>query len=519
MENKCSDNAEQFYSLPEEDLEILGLNCKIRTRKRNSYYRFPYNPLPIYNNLKNLFGKEYIDDSFYMFDFKPKVNCCYCISLTLYFTLSDKEYFEEPTSKKDIIKDIYKYEYRYLLSILQTINDAKLFLPDWLVRIYLDQSVYKVLRSHNNKNLCSIFNLIFNSENVEIYTYSCNVKNIEKTRSYRFLPMIDPSVAKVAIREADGYVGKLDCNNINVFSKSDKIFYLAEYFHSTSAKISKGQDDYLHEPAYDIVNDWIYIYKNTFRTNYFSQFTNLYSLVAGTITLNLQVKQDYYFDSFKNISQMIKELQDDEELSYIMADRDFDLLDVGFDEIFLLELFREAISISKELDYKEYFLVSDLFYGSINITNLKIEGNTISKCVKNLYPLVNKGYLEYIPEIHPNENIIDFLKIVDSSVSLSSNKVFNILFPELHLENPFGDPIYASILALGNFQYIFVDSKINCIKNSLNYRDNSSPNDDCWITPISSLSTFDLYEQLYLAEHNYLNNYYFPKSDSKTKRI
>jgi hypothetical protein len=505
----CSPYAESFYNLQQENLEILDFKCKIRTKRREKFYIHSYDPSGIYNEMAKYYDPdEYIEKIYSMFDFEKRKNCCYCISITVYFTKVDKDYFEDQSNKDQSKKpDANKYEYRYLLSILQTVQNAKRYLPEWLVRIYMDQSIYQVLKSKKNKYLCKLIDQIFQSDNVEIFTYDCNVLNIEQTRTYRFLPMIDPTVAKVAVREADGYLCKMDCHNILLFSQMNKIMYLAEYFPNSKSSMDE-ENDLVYAPEYDMANLWIEIYKDFFQEEYFQEMSNLYSLVAGTITLNVMVNPRVFQSVFVNLKLQIRNFKN----AKLIKPSLFESLDIGFDEIFLLDLFKDAISVQKEMDEKEYFMIQRMIEGSLSYPIIKVKGNTIEKCLENLDPLVEDGYLDYVPLIHQNENKIDFLKIVDSAVNLKYKSLFNVVFPDLIIYNPFGSRLEASLLALGNIQYVFIENKIQCVVSnkikSLNYRDQASPNDPCWNEVLQLLEDMSLIDEVYENEKNFLDQYY-----------
>jgi hypothetical protein len=52
-------------------------------------------------------------------------------------------------------------------------------------------------------------------DNVEIWIYVCQgsleeKQNIQQTRTYRFMPLLDRVVARCVVREADGIVSNLD---------------------------------------------------------------------------------------------------------------------------------------------------------------------------------------------------------------------------------------------------------------------------------------------------------------------
>lgn len=158
-----------------------------------------------------------------MFDTKVTHRCCNCISISLYYT-----------------NDYLRKLVLYLSTIKRTIQNVEKNLPQWIVRLYIDSSVYhKVSTYSENKingindmnHVSELLNYILAQKNVEVYTFFCdkiisNDIHIAKTRTFRFLPLIENDVNVCIIREADGFVTNLDCHNIKQFANSDKIFYL-----------------------------------------------------------------------------------------------------------------------------------------------------------------------------------------------------------------------------------------------------------------------------------------------------
>lgn len=141
---------------PLDEKEIYSL---INTKKKK-YYIHRYDPSLI---LKKLFTFPHINEHF---DLEVKNNCCNRISISLYFT-------ERLNLDKCVI---------YLTSIRRTVNNVRKNLPDWLVRLYLDSSVYKKLMNSKEGKykgyIKESLNLLLNAENVEIYTYCCpNILN------------------------------------------------------------------------------------------------------------------------------------------------------------------------------------------------------------------------------------------------------------------------------------------------------------------------------------------------------
>jgi hypothetical protein len=128
--------------------------------------------------------------------------------------------------------------------------------------------------------------------NAEIYTYLCpSIFNMEdrnamgKTRTFRYLPLLDNTVNTVIIREADGIVTNLDCRNISLFSTSNKILYLLPFLHSTN-HTNEGIA-LLHS-----YSQWLTYYKEVMEPEYFTHKNNLYDIMAGMFGCNLKIRPD-----------------------------------------------------------------------------------------------------------------------------------------------------------------------------------------------------------------------------------
>jgi hypothetical protein len=167
-------------------------------------------------------------------------------------------------------------------------------------------------------------------------------------------------------------------------------------------------------------------------------------------------------------------------------------------------------------------MLNRFIIGSLNYPTYKVKGNDILKITPELEKLVQQNLLEEVPYIDPNENELDFLKMVDSAVSFDKDIIFNISFVDMDIITPFGNPLEASLLGLLNFQYVYIENKINCVAKTkdLNYRKNNSPKDDCWIGKVINLiDDLNLYDQVYMEEKRYLDQYYQKKNtQSKRKR-
>jgi len=147
----------------------------------------------------------------------------------------------------DIVGSMKYFLNKYILSIHRSVINVNKNLPDWVVRIYFDKSVYKRMQeieihktNSSAEELIEIntflqkFKEIIESPNVELYTYDCPKFYIIDgnasafIRSLRYLTLIDPTVNISAIREADGYMTNLECHNLKIFSNGqhNRLFYL-----------------------------------------------------------------------------------------------------------------------------------------------------------------------------------------------------------------------------------------------------------------------------------------------------
>jgi len=154
----------------------LGEECILINSKKTQYYKYYYTqPTRIINSLLSMYDshdprykqvQDYIDILSDTFDLNQDIVTprCNCICLVLYFDTSDK-----------LCWDLTKY----IPSILQTVINVRDYLPDYIVRIYFDRSVYDTLsRNKSEQQFITILNeqfqQIVNSQNVEVYTSNTN---------------------------------------------------------------------------------------------------------------------------------------------------------------------------------------------------------------------------------------------------------------------------------------------------------------------------------------------------------
>ncbi len=439
--NKSSQNNEYnaeyvkqiFKNSIEEDvtnpISLKEHDCVLLTKKKLQYYTHIYNPENMIAKLKKEFGIS--DEILSRFDNHTREKCCNVISITLYFIENDLETM-----------------LKYLNSINRTVKNVKKKLPDWIVRLYIDRSVTSNIYSieENIDELkdyipaLQVFNEIINSENVELDSYKCNstiydnknsntnTVHIKQTRSLRFLVLSDPEVNLAVIREADGFVTNLDCHNIKVFSSSDRLFYLPSYqLNSFSHKRFMFNDKLNIYETYlygSYNNKWLTIYKQKIRQDFFSKHQNLYDLLAGMFLSKLKINRDFYNDTIIELYKKIQELK-------------YDSLITGFDEILLLDIYKDIISINIENSIATNPEKKNVIITEVDLSLLKHKETLFfATDILNLtfdYTIQKKDILKEIASELSKEGIIPTIDISNSS----SNEVklletYELMLPSIY---------------------------------------------------------------------------------------
>lgn len=327
MEDKCVNTFDNFIHNSNEKIvvspytENTNNKCTLLTTKKMKYYTFTYDPTNVINNIKKTFNelnKKNMDlntninidnQNDDIFDQNITNNCCNVISISLYALNSNIA--------------------KYIFSIAKTINNVKREMPDWLVRVYLDDSVFCQIKSFKNtddeleKIIYEKFQFIYNSDNVEIYIYNCpNVTKDElyMNRTFRFFPFLEKDVNICICRDADGIVSRMDCHNIKVFAKSDKLFFLPLIAFKRQILVSP-------------YSKWIKSYSLYFaKKNY--KYTDYhcanYDLLAGGFGINLRINYEYYKYSFLQVNEYMET---------------HDNFKITFDECLLFQMFNKYIGL------------------------------------------------------------------------------------------------------------------------------------------------------------------------------
>ena len=126
---------------------VRGLKCKLINNKcSETYYCHTYDPSIYIDKLKEL-GLS--NDVISRFDNIQKDNCCNVISISLYLKESC-EIDDSNNSTEEYFKN-NEYILKTLPSIYATIKNVEKNLPNWIIRVYFDKSVYRCLENIKNE--------------------------------------------------------------------------------------------------------------------------------------------------------------------------------------------------------------------------------------------------------------------------------------------------------------------------------------------------------------------------------
>ncbi len=240
--SECDKSVEQFVP----GLKQFDKNdeCYRLSRRKDHKYIHQYNPTWVEELIRSQLN--YLELST-IFDTQIRETCCNCVSIVLY------------------LKHGLSYLDKCLPRMVESMENIKIALPDFIVRFYLDSSVFEELSKYSTsvqetfntwekinkyfgstrKKLLEYFKYIgllhkiLTSDNAEIYIYFCRdimngQKPIERTRTYRYIPMFEDDTNVCISREADGIVSFVDCHNIKLFSNPGyhSIALITEYSNS-----------------------------------------------------------------------------------------------------------------------------------------------------------------------------------------------------------------------------------------------------------------------------------------------
>ena len=115
-------------------------DCILQNTKKDKYYTHVYDARPILSKLRDeLKVSEEIISKFDL-PLEPRQNCCNVVSFMLYLKKTPE------LTPHGYMCDIFDM-LKYLNSINRSVKNINKKLPDWLVRIYFDKSVYECIVS------------------------------------------------------------------------------------------------------------------------------------------------------------------------------------------------------------------------------------------------------------------------------------------------------------------------------------------------------------------------------------
>jgi hypothetical protein len=272
--------------------------------------------------LQRVLGDEYDHEFFNSnFEWTIRENCCNVIAFTLYFI--------EPTTE---------ISNKFLFSIERSIKNISNILPDWVIRLYFGSSVFEYLdfdskwlegtktvkgtkkQRRDDDDPITLnrlaFEYICTNPQVELYRFDDrpDVLNIpiEHTRTTRFLPLIDPEVARLFSHEGDG-CSNLLLHNLRAWSElPNMLFYLPEYI-----EVNQVPSDITELPLFSSYSSWLYVFKSILRRYYFHNHHNIYDLLAGGFGTMAKPTKSFYT---RTIAELNKSLEDFGNIKKIYKD-------------------------------------------------------------------------------------------------------------------------------------------------------------------------------------------------------
>lgn len=425
--------------------------CTLITSKKLKYYVHTYDPTTPLSLLSQRLSSEIISERF---DESTRVNCCNVISISLYF-----------------IGCIPDNMTKYLFSIERTVKNVHNNLPGWIVRVYFDNSVHTCIKNANKNSIeKNAYDAITAAPNVEVYTYNCAVgddqpQHIARTRTYRFLPFSDEDVNICVVREADGIVSNWDCRQILLFSTdNNKMFYFP--YNQINRKDLSMFESYQH---------WLLLYKVIFRYDFFRNNYMGYDLLAGLFGIKLKLKRDFYIHTIVSlrdeIDTFITEVNTNNEEAYngrgdtkylvagfAKTPRELlrtkqELLSIGFDEILLLEMFKEVFSFKVITDHLVK-VIDNEEYGDV--------------CIKAYPKETYDGIKRQIGSMVLDESTFDKKIVIDIDIDNADiNKIVDMLCTSLISELIIRECKAQNKLGNYNNQLVFIDRLLYFIDGQL----------------------------------------------------
>jgi hypothetical protein len=370
-------NCQLNYTITDNN-NISNSDCIRVTKKCKEMYKFTYEPNWLNEHIQNLPHKNEQEKKYileHILDMEKKENCANIISIVLYSLGSiDKllKYLQSMEKSLDNIynhlKDLYIVRFYLHKSIFNILYKAKEENTDVLEKVEILKKCWKILK----KIICH--------KHSEIFIYFCNDIEIARYRSFRFNQLLENDVNISVFREADGFVSFTDCHNLKLFAdvESKKIamiydlginiydkFTVKLYIHKDETK----DDTYcIFAKFYSSWLNYYYRLKNNLKLHdAYSQLNeaklcnntfDCFDIMAGTLSIKIRFKHDFVksiITSIKNNlikENILKKFSDSNEIE--IDNIIIKILNIGYDEIFLKELFYNFSSFEEKTYTTEF---------------------------------------------------------------------------------------------------------------------------------------------------------------------
>jgi hypothetical protein len=361
-------------------LHNISDKCYRITNKKTQFYTHRYDPSFIYELVSEL---DFADKILNVFDLTPRDSCCNCVSFVCY-----------SKGKLNLLFD-------YLYSQKKSLDNIANNLDGFIARFYFDSSIFETIyrnyssgnefEKHISMECYRLLKYILTHYKAETYIYFCKMivegLLLDKVRTLRFLPLIESDVNVRVIREADGFVSYLDCHNIKLFTNVNKI----GMFYEFSGSFGMQTLTYSPDPSTTYPNThttlhysaWLQLYsrfkylfmtseenrerfiqyvQDNYNENYtrppdsnifkdnsinYMNYFKLFDVLAGTLAIKIKFSTEYLGEKINLISEIYTYSERYNEQPISKEIGNIGLLNVGYDEILLLELFEPIITLNK----------------------------------------------------------------------------------------------------------------------------------------------------------------------------
>ena len=211
---ECYQSRKCIFHLPKK-VDFFG-KCNLYGSKKREFYRFKTSNM----------SKSDVPELSEHFNFANRNNCCKVISYSLFTSVAQVK------TAVDV----------YIKHLAYNIQKAQEFLPEYLIRIYTDFSLFTYVPEGRSvdapevklhERLSKFLKMVSDAPNVELYVLECPdamenntliYKQQQNVRTFRFFSLLDPEVAISVIRDADSLLTEEECDYIKLWERGKDIF-------------------------------------------------------------------------------------------------------------------------------------------------------------------------------------------------------------------------------------------------------------------------------------------------------